>query len=89
MENGRLHWRRRKDALLESRKAEHLDMDKRALKETLFSSSWRDLAKESPKHLNFSPVPPACSELTKSHVWLSQNSSDVSAWGWTRALRGG
>lgn len=40
---------RRKDALLESRKAEHLD--KRALKEPLFSSSWRELAKESPKHL--------------------------------------
>lgn len=36
-----LHRRRRKDALLDSRKAEHLDMDKRALKEPLFSSSWR------------------------------------------------
>lgn len=67
---------------MESRKAEHLDMDKRSLKDPLFSSSRRDLAKGSSKHLNFSPVPPACSELSKSPVWLSQNSSDVSAWFW-------
>lgn len=89
VENGRLHWRRRKDALSERGKAEHLDMDKRALKEPLFSSSWRHLAKESPKHLNFSTVLPTCCELTKSHVWLSQNSSDVSVWGRTRGPRGG
>lgn len=60
MENGRLHWRRGKDVSSESRKSEfpfsqvgdsvcpyppeHLDMDKRALKEPLFSSSWRQLA---------------------------------------------
>lgn len=35
---------------------EHLD--KRALKEPVFSSSWRHMAKESPNYLNFSPVPP-------------------------------
>lgn len=55
-ENGRLHRRREKDVLSERAKAEfpssqggdlvcpqppeHLDIDKRALKEPVFSSSW-------------------------------------------------
>lgn len=47
---------------------EHLDMNKKVLKEPLFSFSWRHLTRESPKHLHFPLFFLAYSEQTKSHV---------------------
>lgn len=44
---------------------EHMDMDKWALKQPVFSSSWSELAEKSPKYLDLSP---ALSELSKSPV---------------------
>jgi len=64
-------------------------MDKRALKELVLNSSWRHLAKERPKYLNFSPVRHHLLWADKtSSLQLSQNSWGISTWGRLRGWGG-